>query len=125
MKQVKYIKNDSRPISCLKFSETGNYIAVGNMDGLVHIRNSFDYQMVDGTKKKHAENAIISIDWSLGDQYIRFEDCERNFTIHRSHEGTILHTDLHVLEYEHIRWASVDCYSSWSVKPSLSIFTFF
>jgi hypothetical protein len=43
MRQVKHIKDDSVPITCVKFSQTGNYIAVGNIEGKLHLRNIFDF----------------------------------------------------------------------------------
>lgn len=62
MSNIKQIKDSKEPITCIKYSDSGELVAIGDYLGGLQIRNTSDFGVICQTKKNYLSLPVVSID---------------------------------------------------------------
>lgn len=109
---VKELQERREPILDIKFSPSGNLLAVASNENKIDIYDCTSNYARVSTCEGHT-NFVTKLDWSADDAYIRSTCCEYDLMFWETTKGTCMKNPK---ELRDVQWATETCLLGWGVR---------
>jgi WD40 repeat protein len=109
---VKELQERREPILDIKFSPSGNLLAVASSENKIDIYDCTSNYSRVSTCEGHS-NFVTKLDWSEDDAYIRSTCCEYDLMFWETSKGSPIKNPK---EMRDVQWASETCLLGWGVR---------